>query len=169
MSDAAPWIRALNLQPHPEGGWYRETYRAAETIDAAHLPARFNGPRAFSTAIYFLLESGQVSALHRIRQDEIWHFHAGDVLLIHRISESGTHTVSRLGCDPARAAWPQLVVTANTFFGAELEPAGRFALVSCTVAPGFDFADFEMPARPALLARFPQHRELIERLGAHVQ
>ncbi len=165
MPDAATWICALNLRPHPEGGWYRETYRAAETISGANLPPRFAGPRAFSTAIYFLLDSGQYSALHRIRQDELWHFHDGDPLLIHQISASGAYEVGRLGCDPAHGAWPQHVVPAGTFFGAELAPGGRFALVSCTVAPGFDFADFELPPRRVLLTRFPQHATLIERLG----
>lgn len=164
-TEAATWIRALDLRPHPEGGWYRETYRAAESIPRPHLPPRFDGARAFSTAIYFLLERGQHSALHRIRQDEVWLFHDGDALLIHQLAADGHHGVTRLGCDPAAGAWPQWVVPGGTLFGAELAPQGAFALVSCTVAPGFDFADFELPSRAALRARFPQHAALIERLG----
>lgn len=165
MPEALTWIRALNLRPHPEGGWYRETYRSAETVARAHLPSRFGGARAFSTAIYFLLEAGQCSAWHRIRQDEIWHFHDGDPLLIHQLAEDGAYAVTRLGRDPDTGTLPQIVVPAGVFFGAELAPGGRFALVSCTVAPGFDFADFELPTGAALAARFPQHRAQIARLS----
>lgn len=153
--EAEYWIRALNLQPHPEGGWYRETYRSAETIPADGLPARFGAPRCCSTAILFLLEGGTVSALHRIRSDELWHFYAGGVLRISMIEGAGTLRELRLGVDPAGGASVQAVVPAGAWFGARLEEPGSFALVGCTVSPGFDFADFELADRAALAREFP--------------
>jgi predicted cupin superfamily sugar epimerase len=159
---AADWIARLGLVPHPEGGWYRETYRAAESIAAP--PARFGGPRSHSTAIYFLLEAGGVSRLHRIKSDEVWHFYAGDPLLLSVIAPTGTLTVHRLGPAPDAAARPQAVVPAGAWYGAQLAPGGAWALTGGTVAPGFDFADFELGDRRRLVAEFPQHRALIEAL-----
>lgn len=166
---AADLVRALGLEPHPEGGWFRETYRAAETIPGAALPPRFGGARSVSTAIYFLLETGQCSHLHRIRSDEVWHFYAGDPLLVVEIDGAGTLRTTTLGNDPAAGRVPQHVVPAGAWFGATLAEDGRsapagFALVGCTVAPGFDFADFALAERSALLAEYPAHREWICRL-----
>lgn len=162
-STAAAWVRALDLRPHPEGGWYRETYRAAEGVEAAHLPPRFGGRRAFSTAIYFLLERGQVSRLHRIKSDELWHLYAGGPLTIAVLHPDGSLAELGLGVDVARGHAPQVVVPAGCWFGAWLGGAA-YALVGCTVAPGFDFADFELADRATLLRAFPQHRAVIERL-----
>ena len=159
---AADWIARLRLAPHPEGGWYRETYRAAES--ATGLPARFEGPRSYSTAIYFLLAAGAVSRLHRIKSDEVWHFYAGDALLLSVIKPDGALTVHRLGPADDAGALPQAVVPAGAWYGAQLAPGGAWALTGGTVAPGFDFADFELGERAALLAQFPQHRALIEAL-----
>ncbi len=166
MSDAAFWIEHLDLRPHPEGGYFRETYRAAEQIDAAGLPARFPGARAFSTAVYFLITDDAFSAFHRIRSDELWHFYAGDAVTLAVLDAGGRGqlTSASLGCDPARGQAPQIVVPAGAWFGAEVAPPGKFALVGCTVAPGFDFADFELGARDVLSERYPQHRGAIERL-----
>jgi len=166
VSDAAFWIERLDLRPHPEGGYFRETYRAAETIAAPALPERFDGSRAFATAVYFLLTSDAFSAFHRIRSDEIWHFYAGDAVTIAVIDSAGTGrlTTESLGRDPARGESPQVVVPAGAWFGAEVVAGGRFALVGCTVAPGFDFADFELGDRSRLLETYPQHRGVIERL-----
>jgi predicted cupin superfamily sugar epimerase len=97
--EAARWIRALGLTPHPEGGFFREIYRADEGIASAHLPARFGGDRAFATAIYFLLEGRQVSRLHRLRSDELWHFHAGGPLAVDSLSPDGAATRAILGPD----------------------------------------------------------------------
>jgi predicted cupin superfamily sugar epimerase len=163
-SEAARWIRALGLTPHPEGGFFRETYRAGEGIASAHLPARFGGDRVFATAIYFLLEGYQVSRLHRIRSDEVWHFHAGGPLTVYAIAPDGALTQAALGLDVEVGQTPQHVVPAGQWFGAALEAPDAYALVSCTVAPGFDFAELELAHRDALLARFPQHAALIERL-----
>jgi predicted cupin superfamily sugar epimerase len=165
MTDAKTWIERLRLRPHPEGGHFRETYRCPEGIARAHLPLRFGGDRSFSTAIYFLLESGDFSALHRLKQDEVWHFYDGAALLVHVIESGGAYEPLRLGRDLDAGEQPQAVVRAGAWFGASVSVPGAYSLVGCTVAPGFDFADFEMPPRERLVAMFPQHRELIERLS----
>ena len=154
-------VAALGLAPHPEGGFYRETYRASDVIPREALPPRYAGARAASTAIYFLLRRGEISALHRIASDELWFFHLGAPLTVHVLAEDGTHQAIRLGHDLAGGESPQAMVPAGAHFGARIEGGGDYALVSCTVAPGFDFADFELPARSELLARFPEHQTLV--------
>ncbi len=156
-------ITRLELVRHPEGGWFRETYRSGETVPVQALPERFTGRRAFSTAIYFLLESGDISALHRIKSDEMWHFYAGSALLIHCIFPDGGYQALRLGADPAAGELFQAVVPAGCWFGAELAEEG-FALVGCTVSPGFDFSDFEMAEAEQLCDRYSHHAELIRRM-----
>ena len=163
MATAQEWIEALGLARHPEGGWFRETYRAAEGIAREHLPARFDGPRAFSTTIYYLLEEGDFSAFHRIRQDEGWHFYDGAPLALHLIDPAGNCSRLRIGRDPATRLLPQTVAPAGWLFAAASE--GDYSLVGCTVAPGFDFADFRMPTRASLLQVHPAHAALIERFS----
>ncbi len=162
--NAAAWIRTLQLQPHPEGGCYRECYRAADSIPRRGLPARYGGPRPFATSIYFLLRNREVSHLHRLKSDEVWHFYAGSPLIVHTFAADGTYAALRLGRDPRRGERPQGVVRAGLWFGAELARSRGYALVGCTVAPGFDFADFELADRKTLIAAWPQHRPLITRL-----
>jgi len=153
-------IRTLDLQPHPEGGWFRETYRgpgrsAAEPED---------GARDGSTAIYFLLPAGEFSAFHLLREsDELWHHYAGDPVELHTISPGGEYRVDVLGPGLDRAERPQVLVPAGTLQAA-LVRGTRFALCGCTVTPAFEFADFEMPARDELLARYPRHAGIIGRL-----
>jgi predicted cupin superfamily sugar epimerase len=159
-------IRSLGLVRHPEGGWYRETYRSGETAPAASLPERFGGSRSFGTAIYFLLDKGDVSALHRIKSDELWHFYAGATLTVHLLTPQGEHGTIRLGRDLEAGEAYQAVVPAGCWFGAEVSGAGDYSLVGCTVAPGFDFADFELGSRESLLKQFPGHADLIQRLSA---
>ena len=137
---------------------------AAEMIEAGHLPARFGGARAHSTAIYFLLPGDQVSALHRIKSDEIWHFYAGTALTLTLIHPDGRLETPRLGPDPERAETFQALVPAGCWYGAAADDRNGYALVGGTVAPGFDFADFELADRHTLLASFPQHRQTILRL-----
>jgi len=161
---AAYWIERLHLTRHPEGGWFRETYRASETIPEAGLPTRFQGERSFSTAIQFLLERDDCSALHRLKSDEMWHFYDGSPLTVHLVAPDGRHSPVLLGRDPEKGERLQAVAPAGYWFGAELAGSGDFALVGCTVAPGFDFSDFEMGGRRDLTARFPQHEALIRRL-----
>jgi predicted cupin superfamily sugar epimerase len=151
-------IERLGLAPHPEGGFYRETYRASTTVDVD------GRVRSASTAIYFLLRAGDVSTLHQITSDEVWHFYAGSDLEVVALAEGGVLERHRLGQDPSTGATLQCVVPAGQWFGARLcQPvsADAFALVGCTVAPGFDFADFTLGQRAALLQKFPQHAELI--------
>ncbi len=162
--EAVSWIDRLDLRPHPEGGYFRETYRATGSIAREALPAAYDGPRAFATAIYFLLPSDHVSALHRLRSDELWLFHAGSALTITSIAADGTLVEAAVGGDPARGEHLQLSVAAGCWFGAVVEAPDSFALVGCVVAPGFEFADFELGDRAALVRRFPQHRGVIERL-----
>ena len=161
---ASDWIQTLGLAPHPEGGYFRETYRSAETVEGNHLPARFGGPRAHSTAIYFLLPGAQVSALHRIKSDEVWHFYTGGALTLTLIHPDGRLDAVRLGPDPARGEAFQAIVPAGCWYGAAVDDHEAYALVGGTVSPGFDFADFELADREALLARFPQHHGAILRL-----
>lgn len=156
-------VTRLQLLRHPEGGWYRETYRAAEQIAGSALPERFGGDRALSTAIYFLLEPGDFSALHRIKADELWHYYGGSSVLVHRIDPDGSYHRLQLGPRLAAGEQFQLMVPAGCWFGAE--PVGTgYALVGCTVAPGFDFTDFELAERAQLISCYPQHAELITRL-----
>jgi predicted cupin superfamily sugar epimerase len=164
MTDAKYWIDALKLSRHPEGGYFRETYRSTEVLAKEHLPARFGGDRAFSTAIYFLLSGDDFSALHRIKQDEVWHFYDGSSLTVHVIDPEGSYTAIKVGRDLQRGEGPQAVVKAGCIFGASVDESGSYALVGCTVAPGFDFADFELPGREELCRLYPQHRPIIERL-----
>ena len=159
---AAYWINHLNLIKHPEGGWFSETYRATETIPVAALPERFDGPRSFCTAIHFLLEQGDLSALHRIKSDEIWHFYAGAPLTVRVITPAGELSEILLGGNPEMGERLQAVVSAGCWFGAE--SGGEFSLVGCTVAPGFDFSDFQMAERGGLTVLFPQHAALIRRM-----
>jgi uncharacterized protein len=162
MARAEDWIARLALRPHPEGGYFRETYRSPLTLSADQLPPRYGGARPAATSILFLLRHGTPSALHRLASDEIWNFHDGDAVRVHMLDERGAYESLVLG----RGSEEELqgVVAAGRWFGAEVETPGGFSLVGCSVSPGFDFADFELAARDELTARFPQHAELIARL-----
>lgn len=159
--DSAYWINSLGLLPHPEGGYYKETYRSNEEITNNALPDRFSGNRSFATAIYFLLEEGNFSAFHKIKSDEIWHFYDGSPVLIHTIDNDGTLITYKLGNSPIDGVFPQITIPANTWFASE--STGNFSLVGCTVSPGFDFNDFEMANRKMLVNLFEKHRAIIEK------
>jgi predicted cupin superfamily sugar epimerase len=164
MTGAKLWIDGLQLRRHPEGGYFRETYRSEEVLPATGLPARFGGDRAFSTAIYFLLDGEDFSALHRIKSDEMFHFYDGSSLTIHLIDPQGNYSTTLVGRNLQAGEAPQAVAKAGCLFGATVNDNRSYALVGCTVAPGFDFADFEMPGREELCRQYPQHRQVIERL-----
>jgi uncharacterized protein len=157
------WIQSLALQPHPEGGFFKETYRSSEKMKSRHLPERYQGDRSFSTAIYFLLRSQDRSVFHRIKSDELWHFYQGNTLLIYILTEQGLKT-HRLGPDLSAGDSLQVVVPAYCWFGARVENPNGFALCGCTVAPGFDFEDFEMANRDYLLSLYPNEEEIITQL-----
>ncbi len=162
MTESKQWVERLKLRPHPEGGWFRETYRSTEQLSAEHLPPRFGGQRALATMIYYLLEGDDFSALHRIRQDEGWHYYTGSPITLHLISPEGHYSTLALGLSEGRE--PQAVVPAGWLFAATVDEPNHFSLVGCTVWPGFDFADFEMPSRAELLALYPHLTTVIERL-----
>ena len=164
MQTAKDFIEHYKLLPHPEGGYYRETYRSAESIIHTALPQRFNGKRSFSTAIYFLLEKGNFSAFHRIKSDECWHFYAGACLLVHVIHENGNPETIKLGSNILNGETFQFVVPAGCWFASEPAEESSFSFVGCTVAPGFDFADFELAEADALSELYPQHEKIIRRL-----
>lgn len=161
---ASDYIKTLNLEPHPEGGFYNRTYASDEQIAAAALPARFGADRFISTAIYFLLEGKDYSAFHRIRSDELWHFYTGGGLHIYVIHPDGRGEVLLLGNDLANGYRFQQVVKAGCWFASKPASENSFSLVGCTVAPGFDFADFEMAKEEELLKECPQHEEWIRTL-----
>lgn len=158
MSDAAEhWIRDLGLAPHPEGGWFRETFRSPESIPADALPARFSAARALSTSILYVLKAGERSHFHRLHADEVWSHHAGGAMQVHVLGANGPRTL-RVG-----EGCPQAVVPHGTWFAAEPAPGAEYALVGCSVSPGFDFDDFELASRDALLREYPAQRELVLR------
>ncbi len=162
---ATDWIKRLGLESHPEGGYFRETYRASGIIPGQVLPSSFaGGDRVFSTGIYFLLKSGQSSALHRIQSDELWHFYAGSGLTIVTLASTGERRDLLLGSNFEEGEQFQAWVPAGSWFGAYVTSADSYALVGCTVAPGFDFRDFEMGERQSLIDQFPQHQDIISRL-----
>jgi predicted cupin superfamily sugar epimerase len=154
QQEASERARLLNLEPHPEGGWFRETYRS-ET--------RIAGDRAISTAIYYMLAAGHRSALHRIDADELWHHYEGIPLRIHVFDENGYHALL-LGSLDDEGASPQHLVKAGAWFGAECAEASGYVLVGCTVAPGFEFEHFELASQAEMLARWPGQADVIRRL-----
>ncbi len=153
-------IQHLGLEEHPEGGYYRETYRSTETIPVTALEG-YAGERNYSTAIYFLLTSENYSAFHRVRQDELWHFHQGSPIELHMISPEGEHNKVIIGNNVIAGEQPQMTVPGGYWFAAHVIEENGHSLVSCTVAPGFNFNDFELAERQLLTEQFPQHKTLI--------
>lgn len=166
-AEAAAIIRALGLAPHPkEGGYFRETYRAAEALPHGAIPRRHGGPRAASTAIYYLLTPTTCSALHRLASDEVFHFYAGDPVEQLRLYPEGRGEVVTIGNNLAAGMRPQTVVPRGVWQGAKLAAGGRYALLGCTVAPGFEYADYEAGARAPLAAAYPDFAVQIATLTA---
>lgn len=163
MKTAQYWIDQLHLQKHPEGGFYKETYRSTEQIPRSGLPARFSADRTHSTAIYFLLRAQDRSLFHRIKSDELWHYHAGSSLTIYVLRDGRCHEYM-LGADIEKGESLQIVVPANCWFGAKVNDPQGYVLSGCTVAPGFDFTDFELADRSFLLKEFPDQRPTVELL-----
>lgn len=155
--EALALVRRLSLQPHPEGGYYRETHRSAEMVSSSR-----HGQRAAFTSILFLLEAPQVSRLHRLDAEELWNWHAGARLDIHVLDQTGRHDIRHLG--PGAEETFQTVVPAGCWFGAEVATPGSFTLVGCAVAPGFEFRTFELADRKSLLREYPSEAALVLRL-----
>lgn len=164
MNSAQYWIDRLNLQAHPEGGYFSEVYRSDEKITSSALPDRFTADHAFSTSIYFLLKSGEPSKFHRILADETWHFYAGSPLTIHLLDTANGYRTLPLGSDFDNGYRFQQTVPRNVWFGATVDQPESFTLVGCTVAPGFEFEDFELADRNYLLENFANHSEIIRTL-----
>lgn len=165
--NAQKLIQELNLQEHPEGGYFKETYRSNEFISENELGTNYKGDRNHSTCIYFLLTSEKFSAFHKINQDEIWHFYKGAPLLLHIITKEGKYMDIKIGNDFEKGEVPQYVVKGGDWFAAEVIDDNAFTLVGCTVAPGFDFADFVLPERKELIKLFPKHVAIITKLTHH--
>ena len=161
---AQTYVQALQMQAHPEGGFYRESYRSPQLMDVTGPEDGSVVQRHVSTGIYFLLEQGNFSAFHQIRSDEMWHFYDGQALEVLEITPVGELRCTRLGPNVLQGEVFQHVVPAHTWFASRVAVGGDFALVGCTVAPGFDFADFCLANRAALSAAFPQHRQTIHEL-----
>lgn len=162
--EARYWKDRLNLERHPEGGYYVRTYFSREWIAGEHLPERFGGSRPFSTAIVYLLPGDEFSGFHRIQSDELWHFYAGTALTLHIIGTDGRLSLKVLGPNVDQGESFQQVVEAGCWFAATVRDPASFTLAGCTVAPGFTYDDFEMGDREVLSALYPQHAELIRRL-----
>jgi len=161
IMDAKHIIETLGLTAHPEGGYYSETYRSRINLAKAALPDEYTGPRAISTAIYFLLTGDTFSAFHRLRSDELWHHYTGDPIHVYFIYPDGRHECIVVGCDLAAGQRPQVVIPAHCWFAAEVKRKDGYALFGCTVAPGFDFNDFELARRESLIQQFPRQAEII--------
>lgn len=149
-------VKELELLPHPEGGFYKETYRSDMTIPGME--------RQLMTTIYFLLTSENISRFHRIKSDEIWFYHGGSPLIVHTLTSEG-HQEHVVGNDFEKGYFPQFLVPKDTIFGSSVLEENSYSLVSCVVAPGFDFADFELFDTEILLKEYPNDELIIRRLS----
>lgn len=165
MATAQEIIDALRLQPHPiEGGFFRETYRAAGTIPAAALPAGYSGDRSFGTAIYYLLTPDTFSEMHRLPLEEVFHFYLGGPVRMLQLFPDGTGREVVIGSDVLAGQEPQVVVPPGVWQGSKLEPGVEFALLGATMSPGFDYADYEQGPRDALTTQYPSYSRQIATL-----
>ena len=164
MLSAKELISRYHLQPHPEGGYYAQTYKSEETIAATALSNRFTGDRNLSTAIYFLLEQKDFSAFHRIKSDELWHFYAGGGLHIYVIHPDGKGEELKLGDDIQNGYSFQQCVPAGCWFASAPINVDSFSFVGCTVSPGFNFDDFELAEKELLIEKFPHYKGWINKL-----
>ena len=158
-------IRLLKLEKHPkEGGYFRETYRSPQSIPREHLPSAYSGPRDFSTAIYYLITPDSFSAMHRLPGEEIFHHYLGDGVEMLLLHPDGNSEIVTIGNDLLRGQSPQVIVPANTWQGSRLIDGGRFALLGCTMSPGFDYADYQHGSRDELIRQYPSQSQRIAAL-----
>lgn len=158
--NAQYWVDTLQLQPHPEGGWYREMFRDFRQVAAIN-PSGNSQEYAASTAIYFLLDHTQFSAFHKIGASEVWHFYAGQGITIYILHNDGRLETIELGQHPEQGQQFQTIVPPNTWFAARVNHRGGYALCGCTVAPGFEFTEFELASKNTLLKQYPIHENVI--------
>ncbi len=157
-------ISKLDLTPHPEGGFFKETYRSEGFIKRDSLSEVYSGERNYSTCIYFVITSESFSAWHKIHQEEFWHFYLGSSITIHLISPEGEYSTVVLGNDIVNGEVPQYVVKGEWWFAVTVNKEKNYALTGCTVAPGFDFDDFILPSRKELIDIFPHLSKEITQL-----
>lgn len=156
-------IDKLQLNKHPEGGYFKETYRSEEYVKKEDLPDRYGGKRNFYTSIYFMLTKNDISKFHRIKSDEIWHFYQGDPLDIFVIRENGVLDIRKLGNDLLNSESPQILIEKNQWFAAKIS-GSNYSLLGCSVSPGFEFDDFELAERGELIQQYPRLKETITQL-----
>lgn len=157
-------VERFGLEPHPEGGYFREVYRSEVVLDHPAIPEELPAQRCGGSLIYFLLGREDFSAFHRVRwTDEIWHLYAGGPMELHLLSETGDYSMRLLSSDIEHGE-PTTVIPAGCWQAARPAPETEWAFGGCTVAPGFEFADFEMPPREQLALRFPEHAAIIAEL-----
>jgi uncharacterized protein len=157
--DAEYWINKLNLQKHPEGGFFVQTYKSNKLVN---LP-EYDGPRYACTAIYYLLTGEEFSSFHKIRSDEMWHFYTGSSLTLHIIEANGRLNEVRLGADIDKGESFQAVVKSNSWFAASVNNNSSYSLVGCTVSPGFDYHDWELGDIETLIKLYSKHKSIIEK------
>lgn len=160
------WSENLDMNKHPEGGYYKENYINPQHITDSELDVEFEGKRSLATSIYFMLTENEVSKFHRLKSDEMWYYHDGCPLSVYVISKEGKLTVHKLGLDFEKGELPQILVPAGTIFGSAIENATKddYSLVGCMVSFGFVFEDFELFSQAELLEMYPEHKEVILKL-----
>ena len=163
MFTAEYWIQHLQLKPHPEGGFFCEEYRSSIEVDTKNLPIGYKSSRRLATSIYYLLRSEDISRLHRLRSDELWFFHAGSPIKLIYIDTEGKKYTHILGNNHEKAEQFSLLIPGGSIFCAEIHNSNSYGLVSCVVAPGFEFEDFEMFEKEDLIQAYPKHSDLIEK------
>ena len=159
MTEVQKIVSNYKMESHPEGGWYKETYRSKDNTTIPQL-----GERSLMTSIYFLLESHQTSNFHIIKSDELWFYHSGSALTVHCILPNGTYKKLHIGPDFDKGQTFQALVPKGTIFGSTVDVKNTFSMVGCTVSPGFDFKDFKLFNQQELLDLHPQHQSIIEKL-----
>ncbi len=164
MNTAIDWINQLELEKHPEGGYFKEVYRSDEHVIKKALPSRYIGDRSFSTSIYFLLKDRDFSCFHRLQTDEIWHFYQGTTLEIFVLHQKEGLSRHLMGQQAGAGEHLQITILRDQWFAARVVEPNSFSLVGCTMAPGFDFHDFELANRKQLISEFPQYSQLIKEL-----
>lgn len=163
MPTAEEYAELLNLQRHPEGGRFAESYISTKKINRKEMYEEA-GERDLWTSIYYLLTKGEVSHFHQVKSEELWYLHDGGPLDIHMIYPDGTYEIQKLGRDLSKGEQPQFLIPAGVIFGATLGKDTEFTLAGCMVSPGFDYADFTLLERADLLAIFPKHEQIIKKL-----